>query len=71
MNDKYLHSIPQDFGTFSEILLDSSKSERYTLICKIKYQSAMFCNILWGSSHEHCDLQKKRILRKGDSWPDV
>ena len=34
MNDKYLHSIPQDFGTFSEILLDSSKSERYTLICK-------------------------------------
>ena len=34
MNDKYLHSILQEFGTFSEILLDSSKSERYTLICK-------------------------------------
>ena len=34
MNDKYLHSIPQDFGTFSEILKDSSKSERYTSICK-------------------------------------
>ena len=31
MNDKYLHSIPQDFGPFSEILQDSSKSERYTV----------------------------------------
>ena len=38
MNDKYLHSILQEFGTFSEILQDSSKSERYTLICKNKIE---------------------------------